>query len=82
MAGLREELVSKTYRPDPVRRIMIPKIGGGERALGIPTILSTDFYNKIGTREKRWTLQRFRQVSEVFLSCRRADTPLVYQAEP
>src|SRR5262249_34198489 len=31
LAGLREELVSKTYRPDPVRRKMIPKHGGGER---------------------------------------------------
>jgi len=38
LAGLREELVSKTYRPDPVQRVMIPKHGGGERALGIPTI--------------------------------------------
>src|SRR5882724_2785305 len=39
LAGLREELVSKTYRPDPVRQVMIPKPdGGGERALGIPTI--------------------------------------------
>jgi RNA-directed DNA polymerase len=33
LAGLREELISKTYRPDPVRRVMIPKPDGGERRL-------------------------------------------------
>jgi len=36
---VRSQLDAGTYRPAPVRRVMIPKPSGGERMLGVPTVL-------------------------------------------
>lgn len=36
---VREDLRSGKYKPQPVKRITIPKSGGGERHLGVPTVL-------------------------------------------
>ena len=37
--ALREQLLSGTYQPQPVRRVEIKKPDGGMRKLGIPTVL-------------------------------------------
>jgi len=37
--GLREQLLCGTYQPQPVKRQLIPKGGGGMRELGIPTVV-------------------------------------------
>ena len=37
---LRRLLLEGSYRPGDIRRVWIPKPGGGERGLGIPTVVS------------------------------------------
>src|SRR5260221_1679223 len=46
LAGLRKDLVGKTYRPQPVRRGMIPKPRGRARPRRIPTIRGREGENR------------------------------------
>src|SRR5271163_4873449 len=54
--GIREQLLSGTYEPKPVRRVEIPKPdGGGVRKLGIPNVLDRFIQQAVmQVLQKRW----------------------------
>ena len=47
---IRKQLIDGTYQPQPIRGVKIPKSDGGERQLGIPTVID------------RWIQQAMQQV--------------------
>lgn len=52
LSKLHDALLSETYVPGDIRRVWIPKPSGGQRGLGIPTVID------------RWVQQAVRQILE------------------
>jgi len=53
--AVREQLLSGTYKPQPVKRVEIPKPGGGVRKLGIPTVLDRFIQQAVmQVLQRRW----------------------------
>jgi len=73
---IREQIHSGKYRPSAVRRVSIPKPNGGERHLGIPTVLDRMIQHSISQELDKYYDGQFSEMSYGFRKGRNAHQAL------
>ena len=70
---IKESILSRQYKPSPVRRVEIPKPNGGVRKLGIPTVLDRTIQQAIVQVLSPIFENEFQEHSYGFRPCRSCD---------
>ena len=78
---IKEQLMSRTYKPKPVRRVEIPKPDGGVRNLGVPTVTDRFIQQAIAQVLTPIFEGQFSQYSYGFRPCRCAQQAIIKSLE-
>ena len=71
--GIKLSILERTYKPAPVRRVEIPKVNGGVRKLGIPTVLDRTIQQSIVQVLSPIFEEEFQEHSYGFRPCRNCE---------